>query len=343
MIIVLKPDTSQQGVDEVRQHVIDLGYEPRVLQGVQRTVIAAIGDETTHPSLETLKGMAEVESVVPIQKRYKLASREVHSANSVVQIGDHCLGEKSFQVIAGPCAVENRQQIHDTARELSAAGIGILRGGAYKPRTSPYDFQGLGEQGLEFLAEVKKEYGMAVVSEVIGVEYIEKVAAVADMVQIGARNAQNYHLLEVVAGCGKPVLLKRGMASTIDEWLSAAEYLMVHGCQQVVLCERGIRTFEKATRNTMDISAVAIAKQESHLPVVVDPSHAAGNRKLVLPLALAAIAAGADGLVIEAHIQPLDALSDAGQQMESGSFKQELLDVIQPWVELAGKTMNPRT
>ena len=184
---------------------------------------------------------------------------------------------------------------------------------------------------------------MAVVSEVIGVEYIEKVAAVADMVQIGARNAQNYHLLEVVAGCGKPVLLKRGMASTIDEWLSAAEYLMVHGCQQVVLCERGIRTFEKATRNTMDISAVAIAKQESHLPVVVDPSHAAGNRKLVLPLALAAIAAGADGLVIEAHIQPLDALSDAGQQMESGSFKQELLDVIQPWVELAGKTMNPRT
>ncbi len=341
MIIVLKPETNDQGIEEVRRHVVDLGYEPRILKGVQRTVIAAIGDETAHPSLETLKGMTEVESVVPIQKRYKLASREFHQANSQVRIGSHPIGESAFQIIAGPCAVENQRQMLQTAEDLSGAGVKIIRGGAYKPRTSPYDFQGLGEEGLDYLAEVKEKFGMSVVTEIIGVEFIEKVAGVADMLQIGARNAQNYHLLEIVAGCGKPVLLKRGMASTIDEWLSAAEYLMVHGCSDVVLCERGIRTFETATRNTLDISAVAVAKQESHLPVMVDPSHAAGNRKLVLPLAMAAIAAGADGLVIEAHTEPLEALSDAGQQIESARFKEEIIDHLHPWVELAGKNMNP--
>ncbi len=341
MIIVLKPDTSTEGIEEVRRHVVDLGYDPRILRGVQRTVIAAIGDETAHPSLETLKGMAEVESVIPIQKRYKLASREFHQANSAVHIGKHPIGESAFQLIAGPCAVENRQQMQQTAKDLHVAGIGIIRGGAYKPRTSPYDFQGLGEEGLDYLAEIKKEFDVSVVTEVVGVQYIEKVVKVADMLQIGARNAQNYHLLEIVAGYGKPVLLKRGMASTIDEWLSAAEYLMVHGCSDVVLCERGIRTFETATRNTLDISAVAIAKQESHLPVVVDPSHAAGNSKLVLPLAMASIAAGADGLLIEAHTAPLEALSDAGQQVESAHFKEEIINHLRPWVELAGKKMNP--
>ncbi len=341
MIIVLKPHTSPEGIEEVRRHVVEMGYEPRLIQGVQRTVIAAVGDETEHPSLETLKGMAEVENVVPIQKRYKLASREFHDANSVVRIGQRPIGESNFQLIAGPCAVESRQQIMETARHLQAAGIGILRGGAYKPRTSPYDFQGLGEQGLDCLAEVKEELGMAIVTEVVGVTHIEKVARVADMLQVGARNAQNYHLLEQVAACGKPVMLKRGMASTIAEWLSAAEYLMVHGCQNVVLCERGIRTFETATRNTLDISAVAIAKQESHLPVIVDPSHAAGYCKLVLPLALAAIAAGADGLVIEAHPHPLDALSDAGQQLPSQSFRQDIVEPIRPWIQLAGKILNP--
>lgn len=341
MIIVIKPNTPPDGIEEVRRHVVGLGYEPRLIQGVQRTVIAAIGDETEHPSLETLKGMPEVENVLPIQKRYKLASREFHSANSVVHIGGHPLGQGAFQVIAGPCAVESLAQIRESARDLSAAGVGILRGGAFKPRTSPYDFQGLAGKGLEHLARMKDEFGLAIVTEVIGVEHIKRVAAVADMLQIGARNAQNYHLLEKVADCGRPILLKRGMASTIDEWLSAAEYLMVHGCENVVLCERGIRTFETATRNTLDLSAVVVAKQESHLPVMVDPSHASGNRKLVLPLALAAIAAGADGLVIEAHPQPLEARSDAGQQIASDKFKREIIEVIRPWVELAGKTLNP--
>lgn len=341
MIIVLKPGLEPDTVEEMRRHVMNMGYEPRVIQGVQRMIIAAVGDETQNPSLETLRGMNEVEKVLPIQKRYKLASREFHNLDSTVNIGSHPIGEKSFQVIAGPCAVENREQIFTTARDLKAAGIGILRGGVYKPRTSPYDFQGLQDEGLELLAEVKAEFGLDIVTEVVGVNHIEKIAKVADMLQIGARNAQNYNLLETVAGCGKPILLKRGMASTIDEWLSAAEYLMLHGCQSVVLCERGIRTFENATRNTLDVSAVAIAKQESHLPVIVDPSHAGGNRKLVLPLSLASIAAGADGLLIEAHSNPLEALSDAGQQLESGNFTKSILNHLKPWVDLTGKSINP--
>ncbi|HKK69271.1 MAG TPA: 3-deoxy-7-phosphoheptulonate synthase, partial [Bacteroidales bacterium] len=293
MIVVLKPDISDELIDEVEQHVIELGYEPRLIKGVQRTVIAAVGDETCHRSLELLRGMDVVENVVPIQKRYKLASREFHSANSTVNIGSSPIGKNHFQIIGGPCAVESREQLHQVAKDLTACGIKIIRGGAYKPRTSPYDFQGLGEEGLDLLQEIKDEYGVSVVTEVVAVTHVEKVAAVADMMQIGARNCQNYHLLEVVAGCGKPVLLKRGMASNIEEWLSAAEYLMVNGCENVILCERGIRTFETATRNTLDLSAVALAKQESHLPVVVDPSHAAGVVGLVPALSRAAVAAGA--------------------------------------------------
>lgn len=339
MIVVLKPNTSDPEIEEVRRHIEELGYEPRLIQGVQRTVIAAVGDETSHRSLETLRGMDQVENVVPIQKRYKLASREFHQANSKVMIGNSPIGENHFQIIAGPCAVESREQIRQVARDLVACGIRVIRGGAYKPRTSPYDFQGLGDEGLALLKEVKQEFGVAIVTEVVGVPHVEKVAAAVDMLQIGARNCQNYHLLEVVAACGKPVLLKRGMASTIEEWLSAAEYLMVNGCSNVILCERGIRTFETATRNTLDLSAVAIAKRESHLPVVVDPSHAAGIANLVPSLSRAAIAAGADGLIIESHPQPVDALSDAAQQIPSAEFH-DLVEELRPWVELAGKTLN---
>ncbi len=339
MIVVLKPHISDEQIEDVRQHVVELGYEPRLIKGVQRTVIAAVGDETSHRSLETLRGMEQVENVVPIQKRYKLASREFHQANSKVMIGDSPIGENHFQIIAGPCAIESREQLRQVAKDLTQCGIRVIRGGAYKPRTSPYDFQGLGDEGVDLLQEVKEEFGVAVVTEVVGVPQVEKVAKVVDMLQIGARNCQNYHLLEVVAACGKPVLLKRGMASTIEEWLSAAEYLMVNGCSNVVLCERGIRTFETATRNTLDLSAVAIAKRESHLPVVVDPSHAAGIVTLVPSLARAAIAAGADGLLVEAHPTPVDALSDAAQQIPSAEFH-NLVDDLRPWVELADKTLN---
>ena len=337
MIIVLKPHTDDNGIDEVKARVIELGYEPRVIKGVERTVIAAVGDELSHRSLETLKQMPAIENVVPIQKRYKLASREYHNADSAIDVGGFKLGGGTFQMIAGPCSVESRDQIFQAAAHLAKAGVKILRGGAFKPRTSPYDFQGLGEAGLDLLAEVKAEFGMAVVTEVVSTPLSPRVLAVADMLQIGAHNCQNYYLLEKVADAGLPVLLKRGMASTIEEWLSAAEYLLVHGCKDVVLCERGIRTFETATRSTLDISAVAVAKQESHLPVVVDPSHAAGRHELVLPLAKAAIAVGADGLMVEAHPHPVEALSDAPQQLQSANFA-AIMAELRPYIEVAGKT-----
>ena len=338
MIIVMKPHVTDRQVADVKEHVSELGYEPRVIRGVEHTVVAAVGDELSHRSLEILKQMPTIERVVPIQKRYKLASREFHAANSVVRIGSSEIGGGQFQVIAGPCSVENRKQLHRATADLVAAGVRVIRGGAYKPRTSPYDFQGLGEEGIRMLEEMKREFGVAIVTEVVGTPFVQNVAKVADMLQIGARNAQNYHLLECVAEAGLPVLLKRGMASTIEEWLSAAEYLMVHGCENVVLCERGIRTFETATRNTLDISAVAIAKQETHLPVIVDPSHAAGSHELVLPLAKAAIAAGADGLLIEAHPNPVEALSDAPQQLSSGRFR-DVIQELEPFLKAAGKAL----
>lgn len=320
MIIVLKPGVQEARIQEMVQQVTELGYDPRLIRGVERNVIAAVGDELTHRSLEILLGKEEVESVTPIQKRYKLASREFHPPDSVVRIGGHPIGGGHFLVIAGPCGVESREQIHRVAGDIAALGVPVLRGGAYKPRTSPYDFQGLGEQGLALLAEVKAEFGLAIDTEVVGVPHVEKVAEVADILQIGARNCQNYNLLEAVAAVGKPVLLKRGMATTVEEWLSAAEYLMVNGCSDVVLCERGIRTFEPATRATLDVGAIAVAKEETHLPVVVDPSHAAGRANIVVPLALAGLAAGADGVLIETHPDPVNALSDSAQQIPSSEF-----------------------
>ncbi|OPZ30851.1 MAG: Phospho-2-dehydro-3-deoxyheptonate aldolase [Lentisphaerae bacterium ADurb.BinA184] len=338
MIIVLTPHASDQQVEEVKRHVIDLGYDPRVIRGVERTIIGAVGDELSHRSLEMLKGLPMVENVLPIQKRYKLASREFHAVSSVVHIGRHAIGQGQFQMLAGPCSIESREQLREATRDLVAAGVRVIRAGAYKPRTSPYDFQGLGEKGLELLAEVKHDFDVAVVTEVVGSPHVQRVAAVADLLQIGARNCQNYHLLEVVADAGKPVLLKRGMASTIEEWLSAAEYLLVHGCPGVILCERGIRTFETATRNTLDVGAVAVAKQESHLPVIVDPSHAAGTHRLILPLAKAGVAAGADGLIIEAHPDPVNALSDAAQQLPTADFASVMAE-LRPLIEICGKHM----
>ncbi len=340
MIVVLKPNQTPEKIQEVREHVVELGYDPRIIQGVERTIIAGVGDELSHRSLEFLQGMDAVENVIPVQKRYKLTSRQFHPADRVVRIGRHPVGAGNFQIIAGPCAVESRDQIRTVAKDISSPGVRILRGGAFKPRTSPYDFQGLQEKGLELLNEAKHDFGLAIATEVVATNHVQAVAEVADILQIGARNCQNYNLLETVAAAGKPVLLKRGMAATIEEWLSAAEYLVVNGCEDVVLCERGIRTFEHATRATLDISAVVIARQETHLPVIVDPSHAAGRSNLVLPLAMAAVAAGADGLLVETHPDPVEALSDAAQQLPSGDFSQ-FVEALRPLVTLMGRTLCP--
>ena len=337
MIIVFKPHATEDNVKEISDLIVKLGYEPRVIKGIENTVIGAVGDEILHQSLERLKNYSFIENVLPIQKTYKLASRDYHKKDSVVEIGGVKLGAGNIQVIAGPCAVESYEQMKEVTKDLVACGIKIIRGGAFKPRTSPYAFQGLREKGLEILQAMKDEFGVAVVTEVVGVTHIDKIAEVADCLQIGARNCQNYHLLEMASKAGKPILLKRGMSTTVNEWLGAAEYLLVNGCPGVVLCERGIRTFETATRNTLDLGAVAVAKQETHFPVIVDPSHAAGKVSLVLPLAKAAVALGADGLIVEAHPDPVTACSDAAQQIKSGEFSL-FMDEIRDYIEISKKT-----
>ncbi len=333
MIIVFKPQTSTTDIDAIKQKVIDFGYEPRLIQGVERTVIAAVGDETAHMSLQNLERLPCVEQVLPVQKKYKLVSRQFHQPNSVIDVGPAKIGNGHFMMMAGPCSVESLEQLRTTARAAVDVGIKVIRGGAFKPRTSPYDFQGHGQEALNHLQTIKDEFGVAIITEVVAVEHIAAVANVADVIQIGARNCQNYNLLERVAEAGRAVMLKRGMATKIEEWLLAAEYLIVHGCPNVILCERGIRTFENATRFTLDLGAVAIAKRESHLPVVVDPSHPAGVSDLVLPLAKAGIACGADGLIVETHPNPTEALSDAAQQIPCEDMP-AFMAAIQPFIDL---------
>jgi 3-deoxy-7-phosphoheptulonate synthase len=338
MIVVLKLHASKEEIREVEKHVADLGYAPHTIRGEVRTVVAAVGDETTHQSLEVLEALPSVERVVPIQKRYKLVSREAQEKPTTIRVGPLTIGEGTLNVIAGPCSVESLDQMMAVATAVRAAGATILRGGAFKPRTSPYDFQGLGEPALEILATVRERTGMPIISEVLKVNDIESMKKVVDIFQIGARNAMNYALLEAVAGAGKPVFLKRGLCSTIEEWLLAAEYLAKNGNPNVILCERGIRTYETATRNTLDISAVAVAKLESNLPVFVDPSHAAGRRDVVTALARAAIAVGADGLMVEVHNNPEEAYSDRTQQLTTQMFSNLMRD-IQPYVKASGKKM----
>ena len=334
MIIVLKRNSSDTDIATVSDMVCSLRYQPRVIRGVEQTVVACIGDELSHQSLEVLRNLPAVESVFPVQKKFKLVSREYHRADSVVDVRGVKIGGGSIEILAGPCAIESYDQFRAAVQDLVRCGIRIVRAMPFKPRTSPYDFQGLKQDGLQIMREVKKEFDVALISEVPGPDKIEPLLDLADMFQIGARNAQNYDLLEQVAKAGRPVLLKRGLASTVEEWLTAAEYLIVNGCTQVVLCERGLRSFDPSTRNLLDLGGVAVAKQLSHLPIVVDPSHAAGARKLVPPLARAALAAGADGLIVEAHPDPLNAFSDAAQQLESAKF-QQFLDDLAPWIELA--------
>ncbi len=334
MIIVLKPNATDADVQSVSNLVQTLRYQPRVIRGVERTVVACIGDELSNRSLEVLGNLPAVESVLPVQQRYKLVSREYHPRDTVVTVNGTAIGGGAVTIIAGPCAIESGAQFRAAVRDLTAAGVSLIRAMAFKPRTSPYDFQGLKADAVAIMREVKAEFGVSLVTEILGPAQVELVHDTADVLQIGARNAQNYDLLETVAQARKPVLLKRGMASTVEEWLAAAEYLLVNGCTDVMLCERGLRSFDKSVRNLLDLGGVAVAKQETHLPVLVDPSHAAGKRALVMPLAKAAIGAGADGLVMEAHPTPDEAYSDAAQQLPSAAFKQTLAELA-PWIALA--------
>jgi 3-deoxy-7-phosphoheptulonate synthase len=320
MIIVLKSGASDAEVAEVEGRIRAMGYKPHTIRGELRNVIGAIGDDRGKERLRALESLECVESVTPILQPFKLASREVRSASSQVRIGDVVVGGREVVVMAGPCSVESRLQVLDVAARVKAAGARVLRGGAFKPRTSPYAFQGLEAEGLKLLDEARRETGLPVITEVMESERVDLVAEHSDILQIGARNVQNFSLLRRVAEAGKPVLLKRGMSTTIQEWLLSAEYVLSGGNPNVILCERGIRTFETATRFTLDLNAVPVLKKLSHLPVVVDPSHGTGHWEYVESMALAGIAAGADGLLIEVHPKPAEALSDGPQSLKPDRF-----------------------
>ncbi|GAB6183478.1 3-deoxy-7-phosphoheptulonate synthase [Thermodesulfovibrio hydrogeniphilus] len=321
MVIVMKPDATEQQLKEVLSKIEELGYKPHVIYGATRNVIGAVGDERGKFVLQSLEILDGVEAVIPILKPYKLASKEVKKEKTVINVGDVSIGGNDIVIIAGPCAVENEEQIINTALAVKKAGADILRGGAYKPRTSPYTFQGLGEEGLRLLKKAGEMADMPVVTEIVNPEHLDLVCEYVDILQIGTRNAQNFELLKRVGQTNKPVILKRGMSMTIKEWLMSAEYILSEGNMNVILCERGIRTFENATRNTLDLCAIAVLMEETHLPVIVDPSHATGYAKYVSPMACAAIAAGADGLMIEVHPQPDKAFSDGPQSLNFNAFE----------------------
>ena len=326
MIIVLKPHATEAEVAQVIRKIESFGLTAHISKGTERTIIGAIGDERVLQEGQ-LEAFPFVEKVLPVLKPYKLASREFRPEGSVVNVDGVLVGGRRLVVMAGPCAVEGREGLMETARSVKAAGGHILRGGAYKPRTSPYTFQGLGEEGLKYLAEAKRETGLPIVTELMDTREASVVCEYADLVQIGARNMQNFKLLKEVGSRQKPVLLKRGMSSTVKELLLAAEYIMSEGNYDVILCERGIRTFEDATRNTLDLSIVPLIKQLSHLPVIVDPSHATGKWDLVAPMALAAVAAGADGIMVEVHPRPEEALSDGPQALLPSTFAKLMHDL----------------
>ena len=326
MVIIMNVDATAENIQEVIAVIEAAGLQAKVMEGSQQKIVGVIGDKTRLASvpIDALEG---VEKSVEISKSYKLASREFHPANSVIDVAGVKIGDGTPVVMAGPCAVESKEQLFEAAEIVKKAGAQFLRGGAYKPRTSPYAFQGLEVEGLKYLAEARERTGLRVVTEVTTVEAIERVVEYADMLQIGARNMQNFGLLKEVGKCGKPVLLKRGLAATIDEWLNAAEYIMNAGNPNVVLCERGIRTYETYTRNTLDLSAVAAVKHLSHLPIIVDPSHGTGKWRMVKPMAFAAIAAGADGLMMEVHPNPAKALSDGPQSLTPENYNEVMRGV----------------
>ena len=338
MIIVMKPHARQEAIDQIVELIRSNGLEVHLSTGKEVTIIGVIGDKTRLAD-KNLEIAQDVERIVPVTESYKLANRKFHPESSVITAGNVTIGGKELVIMSGPCAVESREQLIETALAVKKAGAQILRGGAYKPRTSPYAFQGLEEEGLRYMKEAKEASGLCVVCEVTSLHAIEAAVKYVDILQIGARNMQNFYLLKEAGKTGMPVLLKRGLAATIDEWLNAAEYIMSEGNPNVILCERGIRTFETATRNTLDISAVPIIKERSHLPIIVDPSHAGGIRSLVKPLAMAAVAAGADGLMIETHPNPSCALSDGPQSLTFPQFE-DLCGELRPLTALMGRHLS---
>ncbi|MFQ5702952.1 MAG: 3-deoxy-7-phosphoheptulonate synthase [Gemmatimonadales bacterium] len=321
MVIVMRSDATEQDLDDLLARIEEAGLKPHVSRGETHTIVGCIGDENRLREFAVLS-LSGVEKVLPVEKPYKLASREFATGPTIIRLGTGSVGNGQFAVIAGPCSVEGKAMLLETARAVKQAGAVALRGGAFKPRTSPYSFQGLGLEGLQMLAEAREATGLPVVTEVMDTRQVADVVQYADVLQIGTRNMQNFALLSEVGGAGKPVLLKRGMSARLQDFLLAAEYVMSNGNSEVILCERGIRTFENAMRNTLDIGAVPYLKRETHLPVVVDPSHAAGRRDLVQPLALAAVSAGADGLMVEVHPDPDRAKSDGDQSLDFALFEQ---------------------
>ncbi len=337
MIIVTRNGVTEDEIDHIRERVEALGLRTHLSRGEHRTVIGCVGDEARLQGV-ALRALPGVEAVHEILKPYKLASRDFAAENTRVPLGAVEMGGDEFVVIAGPCSVEGFEMLHDTAVSIQAAGARALRGGAFKPRTSPYSFKGMGERGLEMLADVRGRTGLPVVTEVMDTRQVDLVASYADVLQIGARNMQNFALLTEVGRLRRPVLLKRGMSATVKDLLLAAEYVMAQGNPNVILCERGIRTFETATRNTFDVAAIPVLKAETHLPVIADPSHAGGRRSLVAPLAYAAIAAGADGIMVEVHPDPETATSDGDQSLDFGEFA-TLMQGLRPFATASGRTL----
>jgi len=339
MVIVLKKDATQQQLQEILNMIKELGYQAHVIQGTERTVIGAVGSGRGKDKLQAMENLPGVENVVPILQPYKLASIEIKPEKSVIPIrGALSVGGNAIVVMAGPCSVESREQIIQTAQAVKEAGACILRGGAFKPRTSPYSFQGMEEEGLLLLRDARDATGLPIITEIMKPQDIDLICKYADIVQVGARNVQNFPLLKELGKIDKPVLLKRGMMTTIEEFLMSAEYILSSGNSKVILCERGIRTFETATRNTLDLSSVPVLRHKTHLPVIVDPSHGTGHWKLVPPMANAAIAAGADGLLIEVHPHPEHAVSDGIQSLTPEKFAQ-MMQTLKRFIEAAGRTL----
>lgn len=336
MIIVMKPHASEKSIQAVARYIEENGLQVHLSQGEEVTIIGLVGDKSKL-STETLTIFKDVDRIVPITESYKLANRKFHSEPTTVKVGSTSIGPDNLTIMAGPCAVETNDQLMCIAKAVKTAGATILRGGAYKPRTSPYSFQGLEEEGLKYMQEAGIATGLATICEVVSSDAIEAAVKYVDMIQIGARNMQNFILLKEAGQSGLPVLLKRGLCATIDEWLNAAEYIIAEGNPNVVLCERGIRTFETATRNTLDLSAVPVLRQKTHLPIIVDPSHSTGSYKYVPPMAKAAVACDADGLMIEVHNDPAHALSDGPQSLNFQKFT-DLTDELAPFCSLIGRT-----
>ncbi|MBI4331331.1 MAG: 3-deoxy-7-phosphoheptulonate synthase [Chloroflexi bacterium] len=337
MIVIMNPQSTEKEIEAILERLKQLGLAGHLSRGVERTVIGVVGK--VFPELkDTLELLAGVDDVVPISRPFKLSCREFCPENTIVRVGNVAIGGDDLVVMAGPCAVETRQQLMDTARAVKAAGASILRGGAFKPSTSPYQFRGLGDDGLRLLAEAREETGLPVITEVMAPGDVELVARYADILQVGARNMQNFILLDEVGRTGKPVMLKRGMSATIQEWLLSAEYILAQGNRQLILCERGIRTFETYTRNTFDLSAIPVIQKLSHLPVIADPSHGTGKWYLVSPMARAAVAAGAHGLMIEVHPTPDTALKDGAQSLTFENFE-KLMAAVSPVAAAVGKKM----